>query len=163
MKGIELLTFLDKKKAELLKLSAQNYKRFARIYFAITSATENEVIVKIWQEENVMGRYLNAKELIDRGKEVFKDILPDTMKVHFRPIPYKIDSLVNVTQEYVYVQMEKFNLRSKDLVKLLNIDKGTLSRTLSSNALTKSSKAMFYYVFKYLEVMESNKTEKVDA
>lgn len=151
MKGIELLSFLDKKKAELLKLSAENYKRFARIYIVITSCRDNEVVVKIWQEKNVMNKYLDARSLIERGKEVFKGILPEDMRVHFRPIPYKDDSLVRVNPAYVQAQMEKHHLKSKDLVKLLNIDKATLSRTLSSENMTKSSKAMFYYLFNYLE------------
>lgn len=151
MKGIELLSFLTKEQKELLLTSEQNYKRFARIYFSVIQATESEIIVKVWQDENEAGKYLSAKELIDRVKEMFNGILPENVKLHVRPIPFKEDTLEKVDIEYVEKQMEKHNLQAKDLVKLLNIDKGTLSRTLSSEEMTKSSKAMFYYLFKYLE------------
>lgn len=153
MKNIELLTFLDKKQSETLKLSAQNYLRFGRIHFAIISCKNNEIVVKIWQKENQAGKYLNAKELIDRGKEVFNGIIPSAYKIHFRPIPFKVDTLEDVSAQWVATKMEQHNLKPTDLVKLLNIDKGSLSRTLSSNSFTKSTKAMFYYLFKYLETI----------
>jgi DNA-binding MarR family transcriptional regulator len=160
MKGIELLSFLTQEQKRILLNSEQNYKRFARIYFSVIQATENEIVVKVWQDENEAGKYLSAKELIDRVKEMFTGILPVNTKLHVRPIPFKEDTLEKVDVVYVEKQMEKHNLQAKDLVKLLNIDKATLSRTLSSEEMTKSSKAMFYYLFKYLEA--SHKTvEKV--
>jgi hypothetical protein len=152
MKNIELLNFLNKEQIETLKLSAQNYLRFARIYFTIISYQNNELIVKIWQKENVAGKYLTAKELIDRGKEVFTGIVPEGIKIHFRPIAFKEDTLETVSTEWVSEKMEKHSLKPTDLVKLLNIDKSTLSRTLSSKSMTKSTKAMFFYLFKYLEL-----------
>jgi hypothetical protein len=50
--------------------------------------------------------------------------------------------------------MSEFDLKPKDLVKLLNLDKSTISQMLAGRFLTKSNKTMFYYLFKYL------KTEK---
>jgi hypothetical protein len=160
MKDIELLSFLTKEQKVLLLNLVQNYKKTVRIYFSITNATENEIVVKVWQDENEAGKYLTAKDLIDRVKEMFNGVLPENIKLHVRPIPFKEDTLEKVDVEYVEKQMEKHNLQTKDLVKLLDIDKATLSRTLSSEEMTKSCKAMFYYLFKFLEV--SNKTvEKV--
>jgi transcriptional regulator with AAA-type ATPase domain len=151
MKNIEFLTFLTKEQVETLKLSAQNYLRFARIHITIVSYNNSEIVVKIWQTENNAEKYLTTKELIERGKEVFTGIAPAGIKIHFRPIPFKEDSLESINAEWVNNQLENHSLKARDLVKLLNIDKGTLSRTLSSDGMTKSSKAMFYYLFKYLE------------
>lgn len=152
MKGLELLTFLTKEQKEKLELSALNYKRFARIYIVVASYSANEVIIKIWQEENTAGKYLTSKELVERGKEVFAGMIPEGVKIHFRPIAYKREALDKVDSVFVEKQMERFNLQAKDLVKLLDIDKSTLSRTLSSEEMTKSTKAMFYYLFKYIEL-----------
>lgn len=152
MKGLELLAFLTKVQKERIELSEQNYKRFARVYFSIVSANNAEIIVKVWQQGNVTGRYLSAKELIDRAKEVFEGCIPEGVKLHVRPIPYKEEPLASVDAYYVAKKMEEYNIQPKDLVKLLNIDKSTISRTLSAEEMTKSSKAMFYYLFKYLEL-----------
>lgn len=152
MKGLELLTFLTKEQRERIETSENAYKRFARVYFSVVSANDVEIIVKVWQQENVTERYLSAKELIDRAKEVFEGCIPESVKLHVRPIPYKEEPLANVDASYVAKKMEEYNLQPKDLVKLLNIDKSTISRTLSADEMTKSSKAMFYYLFKYLEL-----------
>ena len=151
MKNLELLNFLTREQIEKIKLSEQNYLRFARIYFSIVSFENSELIVKVWQRENKAGKYLTAKELIDRAKGVFADI-DSEINIHFRPIPFKTDTLENVDTDWINNKIEQLGLKQRDIVKLLNIDKGSLSRLLSGENLTKSSKAMFYYLFKYLEV-----------
>lgn len=155
MKGLEKLTFLSREQIERLELSETNYKRFTRVYFAVISAIGNEIVVKVWQQENVAERYLSAKELVERGKEVFEGVISEGVKLHFRPIPFKDEPLVSVDAAYVASKMTEHNLQLKDLVKLLNIDKSTLSRTLSAEDMTKSSKAMFYFLFKYLETKKN--------
>jgi len=152
MKGIELLPFLTEEQKRLLETSSVNYKRFARVYFQILDFSDNTVIVKVWQLENPAERYLTAKELIDRTKEVFgSDVLPAEINLHVRPIAFELDELKNFTVETIEKKMQHFGLKPKDLVKLLDIDKSTLSQILSKNReLSRASKAMFYYLFKSL-------------
>jgi antitoxin component HigA of HigAB toxin-antitoxin module len=153
MKGIELLPFLSNEQKELLETSAQNYKRFARVYFQILEFSSNTAVVKVWQLDNHAEHYLTAKELIERTKEVFgKDVLPAEIRLHVRPIAFKKDELKALTVETIEEKMLQFGLKAKDLVKLLDIDKSSLSQLLSKKReLSRSSKAMFYYLFKSLE------------
>ena len=158
MKGIELLTFLTTEKRKLLEASATNYKRFARVYFRILEFSNNTLIVKVWQLENPAERYLTSKELISRTKEVFgSDILPPEVNLHIRSISFEKNDLQNFTVEKIEAQMEKFGLQPKDLAKLLDIDKSSLSLMLSKNReLTRSGRAMFYYLFKSFELKMAN-------
>jgi len=154
MKGIELLPFLTNEQKDLLETSSINYRRFARIYFQILEYSGNAVVVKVWQIENPANRYLTAKELIDRTKQVFgSDVLPVEISLYVRPIAFQEDELKTFTVETIEEKMQQFGLKPKDLVKLLDIDKSTVSQILSKNReLSRASKAMFYYLFKSLEL-----------
>lgn len=152
MKGIEKLSLTSKQKKTLEK-SEVSFKRFARIYFEILKIDEKEAVVKVWQEENEAKNYLTAKDLIERTKDVFAGIIPVELKIHCRPIPYEPIDLRNMTIEDIKRDLEYFGLRPKDLVKLLDIDKSSLSLILSENReLSKANRAMFYYLLKYLRV-----------
>jgi hypothetical protein len=152
MKGLELLTFLTKEQIKLIETSELNYRRFARVYFQINSFENNEIVVKIWQtEDEDIDEYLSAKDLISRAKDVF-NMIPEDIKIHFRPIPFKSDDLTKFSTEKILKEMDAMGLQPKDLVKLLCIDKSTISQILSSDRnLSRPSKAMFYYMFKYLK------------
>lgn len=152
MKGVEKLSLTSKQKKTLEK-SEVSFKRFARIYFEILKIDGKEVVVKVWQEENEAKNYLTAKDLIERTKGVFAGIIPVELKIHCRPIPYEPNDLRNMTIEDIKKDLEHFGLRPKDLVKLLDIDKSSLSLILSENReLSKANRAMFYYLLKYLRV-----------
>ena len=158
MKGIELLPSLTKEQKELLETSEKNYKRFARVYFQILSVDENEVVVKVWQIENKAQKYLSAKELIERTHSIFEGIVPENIKIHVRPIPFDKVDLTHFSVENVEEKMEKLGLKPKDLTRLLNLNKSSLSLILNKErGLTKSSKAMLYYLFKYLEATPNYK------
>jgi hypothetical protein len=152
MKGLDLLTFLSKEQIKLIETSELNYRRFARIYFQINSFENNEIVIKVWQtEDEDIEQYLSAKELISRTKEVF-NMIPEGVKLHIRPIPFNPDDLTKFTTEKIQNEMENLGLKPKDLVKLVCIDKSTISQILSSDRnLSRPSKAMFYYLFKYLK------------
>ena len=92
------------------------------------------------------------KELVERAKGVFDGIIPPETKQHVRPIPHGKSELEKFSVNDANSKMEKLGLKPKDLVKLLDIDKSSLSLMLSGEReLTKSGKAMLYYLFKYLE------------
>ena len=151
IKGIEKLQLSSEQK-QRLELSERNYKRFGRIYFQIISFENETLIVKVWQRENVAGKYLSTAELVDRARAVFSPIAPKGTTIHIRPIAFKRDELKSFTIADVENKMEQHGLRPKDLVKLLDIDKSSLSLMLGGEReLTKCGKAMFYYLFKNLE------------
>lgn len=152
IKGIEKLE-LTSAQRKLLDASEQNYKRFARIYFQVLEYTDTELIVKVWQVENASDNYLSGKELIERAKDVFKPVIPDGVRIHVRPVPFQKDDLKDFDISSVEKKMVELNLQAKDLVKLLDIDKSSLSLILNENrGLSKPHKAMFYYFFKYYEL-----------
>jgi hypothetical protein len=151
IKGIEKISLAEDKK-KLLKVSEANYKRFARIRFQVVSYDDKELIVKVWQMENPSQKYLTAAELVERAKGVFKDVVPDGTVTHVRPVPFKKDDLRNFTVADVEREMNELGLKAKDLVKLLDIDKSSMSIILNEGrTMTKPHRAMFYYLFKSLK------------
>jgi hypothetical protein len=162
MKGIELLPFLAAEQRKWLETSELSYRRHARIYFQILSYSPGELCVKAWQMENPLDKYLSSKELVERTKGVFSGILPPDTKLHVRPIVYKKDELERFSVKDVNSKMKELGLKAKDLVKLLDIDKSSLSLILKGEReLTKPSKAMLYYLFKYLETNPAYKPQVV--
>ena len=160
MKGIEFLPFLTEEQRKRLEKSEVSYKRHARIYFQVLSYSTEELCVKVWQMENPLNKYLSSKELVDRTKGVFAGIIPSETKLHVRPIVYKKDDLEKFSIRDVNSKMEELGLRAKDLVKLLDIDKSSLSLILKGEReLTKPGKAMLYYLFKYLETNPGYKSK----
>ena len=157
MKGIEKLNLSNDKK-KLLDKSEISFKRFARIYFEVLRCNGIEVVVKVWQLDNPAKKYLSAKELIDRTKGVFSGIVPDDLKINCRTVPYEPNDLRSLTIDDVKKDLDHFGLKPKDLVKLLDIDKSSLSLILSENReLSKANRAMFYYLIKYLTVSFNEK------
>ena len=151
IKGIEKLQ-LNAEQKKLLDVSEMNYKRYGRIYLQVISFENSALTVKIWQSENEAGKYLTVPELVDRVKGVFKDILPEGTAIHVRTIPFKQDNLAEFSISDIENTMSELGLKSKDLVKLLDIDKSTISVILSEGrSMKKSHKAMFYYLFKFLK------------
>ena len=156
IKGLEKLK-LTADQRKLLDTSELQYRRFARIYFEILDVTDTKVIVKVWQMENQTGEYLCANELTSRAKDVFEAVVHDGIVVHVRPIPFNPDDIRKMDLEVINQQLVKLGLQAKDLVKLLDIDKSSISLILSGQReLTKWHKAAFYYLFKDISL----KTEK---
>jgi glycine/serine hydroxymethyltransferase len=150
MKGLELLTFLTDKQLEFIEVAELSYRRFARIYFQILSFENNEIILKVWQTETPDKIYLSAKDLALRAKDMFAGKIPVNIKLHIRPVPF--DPLKNFSTSDIRQEMTELGLKAKDLVKLLDISKSTISMLLSENRnMSKPTKAMFYYLFKYLK------------
>lgn len=155
IKGLDKLDFLSPDQISILNESEKNYKRFASVFFEVIDFYKitNEVIVKVWQNENNAANYLPEKELITRAKDVFTDFLPKGVKLHIRPVPYEKDKLLNLTIDDVKQTMQDLGLQQKDLVKLLDMDKTSISRLFNEiRPLTNIQKAMFFYLFEYLKI-----------
>ena len=149
MKGIELVSFLTDDQKKLLEVSEINYKRYGRIYISIVSFNGNILVVKISQKENEAQKYLRAKELRERAKEVFKGIIPDNIKLHIGVVPYTQDSLSEISIEWIKEQQNTYGISDAELAKFVNIDQANLFRIFNQRGLTKIHKALFYYFFKY--------------
>ena len=149
MKGIELLSFLTDDQKKLLEVSEINYKRYGRIYISIVSFNGSVLVVKISQKDNEAQKYLRAKELRERAKDVFEGIVPDNIKLHIGAVPYTQDSMSEISIEWIKEQQNKFGISDAELAKFVNIDQANLFRIFNQRGLTKIHKALFYYFFKY--------------
>lgn len=149
MKGIELLSFLTDDQKKLLEVSEINYKRYGRIYISIVSFNGSVLVVKISQKDNEAQKYLSAKELRERAKDVFEGIVPSNIKLHIGAVPYTQDSMSEISIEWIKEQQNKFGISDAELAKFVNIDQANLFRIFNQRGLTKIHKALFYYFFKY--------------
>ncbi len=149
MKGFELLPIPEDLKKKITSF-VDPYKN-EQIYFSIKEVADNEVIIRVVQKEKPDNNYLTKKELIELVKGLFMDTLAPRV-VHVHPIPFVKDKIEDYTSEKVLTEMEELELSIKNLGKLLNIDKTSLTRLLSSgNVLSQLEKAMFYYLFRFLD------------
>ena len=150
MKGIEKLTQITDEQRKLLAHSANQYKRFARIYIEVLGVKETTVTVKVSQQENNTEKYLSAKELKERVHEVFEGCLPSGWDLEVRAVPFRF--LEVITIEYIREKQTELGLSDIDLSRLLGVRRENLSRIFNDKrGLTKLGKAAFYYLFKYLE------------
>lgn len=148
LKNIHLLeSFLSEKDLEALDQAAYMYARHAQIYTKVIAITGDDIRVEIRQEENSAG-YLDKKELIERGREMFQKFFPDR-KIKVSPIPYRFPPVDVVTPEWIRKQMSKKRVSSKEIRELTGIDKGNISKWISgSRNMSQPAKAMFYLLLK---------------
>lgn len=150
MKGVEKLTHITKEQREKLIHSANQYKRFARIYIEVLDVEETIVTVKVSQQENKTEKYLSAKELKERVQEVFEGCLPSCWGLEIRAVPFKFLNIITI--DYIREKQEELGLSDIDLSRLLGVRRENISRIFNDKrGLTKLGKAAFYYLFKYLE------------
>lgn len=144
---------LTEKEMELVSASEANYKRHARIFLEILTIDEKKqtVTLRIEQKGLVNDKLLTQKELIERGKKVFANML-DGWKVHVRSLTYKGDLYQGLELEEVKEEINKRNLKQVDLTRYLDIDKHALSKVLNGkHQLTRWQRAAFSYLFKWLD------------
>lgn len=159
IKGIEKIPSLTDEGKEFLKTSELQYMRFGRIYFEVLRYKDNELVVKTGQLKNEAGKYLSTAELVNRAKDVFGKVVPDGTVIHVHPTTFEKHEFKTYSVENITDEMESLGLKIKDLVKLLDIDKTTITSVLSgAKPLTNPYKAMFYYLFKYLGTEKNAQT-----
>lgn len=145
-----MLELSSENEKRLLEFASQ-YKKFAKIYFAVQTRSFNSITVKVWQNETVAGKYLDAKELIQRANDMLLEFIPSNFMLHVRPVVF--NEMDHIDHEWIQKKMNDFGLQAKDLVKLMNIDKSTLSNVLGGNKkLTKWHQSTFFFFFKCQEL-----------
>lgn len=150
MIGIEKLTFASNEQIEELLQSANQYKRFSRVYFEILTVENNIINVKVTQQESALEKYLSAKELEERTIEVFSKVVPLDWNLSIASSPYLC--LKEVDIEYINKKKDELGLTVEDLSRYLNIRPENINRILTNKrGISKLKTAAFYYLFKYLE------------
>ena len=121
------------------KKSIAKYKMFG-IDFEI-----NEDVVKVSQNRNINGYFLNQNQLHKRARAIFP-----TEKIQCNV--FSLDVL-EITMQWIEERMEEFGIKRNDLIKQLALDKSYLSLLFASEdnprkiQLSRPMKALFYYYF----------------
>lgn len=151
MKNIELLPLSLEAKKRLNEFALQ-YKRFASIVVEIVSFSDNRLIVRVEQKE-VDNEQLTKPELEKRVKDMFTGEIPAEWKLTVSAVDFDRIDIDAVSVEWITSNMERLNIKAKNLSTYTGIDKSTLSILLNENReLTKWQKVAFYYFFKYQEL-----------
>lgn len=150
MKGLEKL-ILSANDEELILASERSYKAHARIFFEVLKheKSKNAITIKVWQTANNLNKYLSKKELIERAKGVFEHL---DITIHVHATEFIARGLEAFELKDVLSFMEKNNLSNMDICNLTGYDKSSMSLLISGEReLTKSAKAMFFYLIKCFE------------
>jgi hypothetical protein len=151
MKNIELLPVSPEIRNRISEMAKQ-YKRFAKVYIDVVSFDKNKLIVRVEQKEPVNGKVLNAAQLVDRVRELFKGELPDSVKLSISPVYFDREEISQVSPEWIKERIAKNNLKLRNLHSYMNLDVSTLSSIINGEKpLTKWHKTAIYYFFKYYE------------
>lgn len=151
MKNIELLPLSGEAKKRLNEFALQ-YKKFASIVVEIVSFSDNRLIVRVEQKE-VGEKQLTKAELEKRVKDMFAGEIPSEWKLTVSAVDFDRIDIDAVSVEWITSNMERLNIKAKNLSTYTGIDKSTLSILLNENReLTKWQKVAFYYFFKYQEL-----------
>ena len=128
--------------------SIANYGRMG-IIIEILEMTDTEAKIKVIQKQALNGYFLNQKQLVERVKKVFEHT---GIKTKIYPIVYKID-LSKINFQWIKSRMVEFELKQKDLIRQLAIDKSSLSLIVNGKVeLSKRTKATFFYYFLTYEI-----------
>ncbi len=96
--------------------------------------------LKIIQRSIYNGYILTKKELVDRAKKIFPEMI-------IKPIRFSLD-VGEIDCDWIKNKMKNIGLNANDLVSQIALDKSSLSLFLSGERkMNKSVKALFYYYF----------------
>lgn len=131
-----------------IKTSISNYAKLG-IEITVLELENDVLIVKVHQKRLFNGFVLSQKQLIERGQEIFKTI---GVKVRIRPLTYTLD-IRDITPEWIEAKMKEFNIKRKDVISHLHIDKSTFSLYLNgSRNMSRMGKAAFFWYFLSFEL-----------
>lgn len=152
MKNIELLPISPDAQKRISEFAAQ-YRKMSRIYIEVVSFNGQRLIVRAEQKEAVNDKILTKKELTERVREMFMNEVPDDWKLTVSAVNFDRRDIAAVDDEWLRRNMERLNLKAKDIISYTGIDKSTLSLYMSGDRpMSKLAKAAFYYFFKYYEM-----------
>lgn len=151
--------FISQEIYDKIEYAGLLYRRHSRIYFKIISvnADEKDIVLKVWQEKNSQEKYLDSKELIERGKELITTFF-EGWAIHIHPTPYQEAPAEIVTPEWIQAQMNTHKISSKKLVEDIGIAKAEISALINGHReMGIRTKGLFYYYFRCKELELGNR------
>lgn len=150
---IQVLTaFSNESKAKEIIQRRDKIAAVTGVLINILSVEGNTIKIRVEQRKLINNWILSQKDLVTRAKDLFKDILPDAVRLHYVALTFN-PNLDEIDIQWVEERMTKYSLVKNDIIKHLNIDKATLSLFFSGErGLTKSQKSAFLYYFMVFEI-----------
>lgn len=150
--------FITEEQYDKIEYGGLLYRRYSRIYFKIISvnADAKDMVVKVWQEKNTAEKYLDNKQLIEKGKELLSPFFQN-WAIHIHSTPYQEAPPESVTPQWIREQMNKYKISSKKMVADLGVAKAEISALINGHReMGIRTKGLFYYYFKYIELQQNN-------
>ncbi len=148
MKNIHLLNLPENVRDAVL-LTDSNYRRHQSIGVDIIEVKGKTVTVRVEQFKKLTEQVFNAKDLIQKAKEVLSHIPETTFKYQFRPLVFKGEGIEMVDADWVKRRMKEKGITQKDIVEAFASDKHVISKLLSGKyGFSTAWKAAFWFYFK---------------
>lgn len=148
MKNLDLVQ-VDTETRKAIAQTAQAYARFSGLVTDVLEVGEDQITVSIRQVSKTTDRVYDAKELVEKAKEVFSHLPEGRYQIRVRPLTFKGEGMDAVSAEWVKNNLKKYGLSQADLVRDFGVDKHALSKLLSNQTgFTRWHKAAFYFYFK---------------
>ncbi|GIM60548.1 hypothetical protein CAPN008_05980 [Capnocytophaga canis] len=133
------------------------HRRFSRIYFKILKVDDDLIRIEVKQEKSPHNNYFEVKRLTEIVQETFAKFFPKHA-IQKVPLPYIESPVEVVTPQWVKDKMNKHKIGSKKLVEDFGVAKSEISAMINEHtSMSNRSKAMFYYYFKYIELLDKDK------
>lgn len=150
MKNLDLVQ-VDAATRKAIANTAQAYARFSGLVTDVLEVGDGFITVKIQQVSKTTDRVYEAKELVEKAKEIFSHLPEGLYQVRVRPLTFKGEGMDAVSAEWVKNNLKKHGLSQADIVRDFGVDKHALSKILSNETgFTRWHKAAFWYYFKSL-------------
>jgi hypothetical protein len=130
-----------------IEKGAALHKRHSSITFKVLTVDDSTITISVIQGKSNSEIYLNAKELIQRAKDLFSKFLPGH-KLNIGPIVYTPNPISLIDSKWLNSKMLEHGVRAKDIVNDTGIDKTNVSAWVNDlRPMGQPIKAMFYYYF----------------
>jgi transcriptional regulator with AAA-type ATPase domain len=112
--------------------AALQHLRYSNITFKIIDLSDKKVVIQVTQGKSAQANYQTGKRLIEIVNETFGRFFSDR-KINVGPIPFVESPANQVDDKWIQKQMEKFNIKLKDITADTGIDKTQLSSVVSGD------------------------------
>jgi hypothetical protein len=131
-----------------LETGATMHLQNSRIEFKILEVNKDEITIRVVQNESPSENHLSIKELVKRGKDLFKHFFPDKT-IHTRAFAYSIPKADEVNPGWIQSRMQSKRISQKSIVAETEIDKVRIGEWINGlNPMSQEVKAMFWYMLR---------------